>query len=179
VPANLGRIASPIRPDLIFDRDRENSSPNPVLLSNVASHLIVKGYWEADAYFSLFGFGHCLVLSFADLRIFEWWNQPPTSPLTEDSQGATIVDLDVHGPAILGRAQNTKYAVVFNGYDVKKYSSFIVPPNGLVVFEVALTSLGYVNGGLVEITIEGGDYSVLCPFLQFQVSEVVRKGPPI
>jgi hypothetical protein len=157
----------------------ENSSPNPVLLANVASHLIVKGYWEVDAYNSLFGLDECFVIGGAELRIFEWWNQPPTSPLTENGQSALIVDLDVKGPAAGGGAQNTKYKWVFKGYDVKKYSSFIVPPNGLVVFEVTLDSGGEINGGLVDISIEGGDYSVLCPFLQFEVREAVRKGPPL
>src|SRR5690348_1126786 len=76
----------------------ENSSPNPVLLLNVASHLIVKGYWEADAFNSFLGEGHCFVQGAAVLKIFEWWNQPPTSPLWEHSQAALIVQLDVYGP---------------------------------------------------------------------------------
>jgi hypothetical protein len=38
---------------VIFVFQWENSSPNPILLENIASHLVVKGYWEADAFVSI------------------------------------------------------------------------------------------------------------------------------
>jgi hypothetical protein len=158
----------------------ENSSANPVLLANIASHLVVKGYWEVDAFNSFLPYvNYAGVEADAKLQLFEWWNQPPTSPLSEASQTTQILDFEAEGPAAGGRAQNTKYAWVFNGYDVK-YSSLAVPPNGVVVFEVILLSrTSLIGAGAVDIEIEGGDYSILCPFLQFEASELIHKGPPL
>jgi hypothetical protein len=114
-----------------------------------------------------------------ELKLYEWWNQPPTFPLGEASQTTQILYLDAESPWILDKAENTKYEWVFNGYDVKR-SSLAVPPNGVVVFEVSLLSGTWIfGGGTVDIEIEGGDYSILCPFLQFEASELIHKGPPL
>jgi hypothetical protein len=88
-----------------------------------------------------------------ELKLYEWWNQPPTFPLGEASQTTQILYLDAESPWILDKAENTKYEWVFNGYDVKR-SSLAVPPNGVVVFEVSLLSGTWIfGGGTVDIEI--------------------------
>jgi hypothetical protein len=161
----------------------ENSSPNSVLLANVDSHLVVEGLWEINARSASFVPMSASVFAGVELRLFELWNFPPTSPLYENSQTNYFLDLDVDGGIVwlgAGKGQDL-YEWVFNSYDVKKYSSFMVPPKGVVVFEVKLYSGVHIigDGCFVSIQIAGHDAFLLCPFVKLEVSEVVQKGPPL
>jgi hypothetical protein len=161
----------------------ENSSSTPVLLANIASHLAVKGRWELSAASTFIFPNVSSAIAKAQLNIFKWWNQPPTSPLFEDSQEATILELDCDGGLIFKKGENV-FEWVFNNYDVK-YSSLAVPPKGLVVFEVLLfTGISFLSGlpaGLMtaDITMDDSDSGVLCPFVQLEVRDAIQHGPPI
>jgi hypothetical protein len=153
-----------------------NSSPNPMLLANVASRLVVKGLWEVSANSSFLNPpSYVRLTADAELRVYELWESAPPSPLTQITH---ILDLDVEGglPPIIGKG-HSKYEWVFNGYDLVEQSSFVVPPKGVVLFEMGLFSVAGIWGpGSVDIVIDGGDSSVLCPLLQIEVREVVSRG---
>jgi hypothetical protein len=157
----------------------ENSSPNPVLLENVVAHLVVNGYWEVEANSSLLDYNYSQVVVAAELLIFELWNQAPP-PLVESNR---ISELDVRGgfPGPWGSKGKTRYEIIVNGYDVVEYNSFAVPPEGVVIFEVRLNTSVLIEG--MGSVATGWDRdtptSVVCPFVQFKASELVRKGPPL
>jgi len=161
----------------------QNSSLNPVLLANIASHLVVKGLFEVTAALSVFlGPNFSQLGANAELRLLELWNQPATQPLWEqDNQWTGILSVHVEGPRTpLGRIQEDEYEWVFNGYDVK-YSSLAVPPKGVVLFEVSLAWGAFIVGGpcTASVTIEGHGSALLCPFVKFEVREVIQSGPPL
>src|SRR5262249_33462870 len=153
----------------------ENSSPNRVLLENVLAHLVVNGSWWIEADYSLFYTNDSDVEVTIELQIFELWHQPPTPPLMESKR---ILSMGTLG-GFYSSGGKTKYAIIANSYDVVEYSSFVVPPEGVVIFEVKLDTRVIITGsGGVVIPYEGTT-SFLCPFVQFKASEVVKKGPPL
>jgi hypothetical protein len=159
----------------------ENSSSNPVLLANVASQLVVKGLWEAEASAFFLPDVHTSGLAaFVSLDIIEWWTQPPTR--LSGAASTKIVDLKTDGwDAWPNNSQDAAFEWVFNSYGLNYHSSLAVPPKGRVLFEVLVATVIYITGGpcFASITVEGGDYSILCPFLRFEVTEVIQQGPPI
>jgi hypothetical protein len=155
----------------------ENSSLNPAVLLNVSSHLAVKGLWECSASAGLIFPDDAGVEAEVNLHLYEWWNQPPTM-LTAPRE--IIFDMEVDGGFALGGPGTNAFTWVFNGYDVK-FTSLVVPPKGVVVFEVTLdTWIGFCGDPCTaDIKIDGSDSSVLCPFVQFEVREAISKGPPL
>jgi len=167
---------------VVFDFWWENSSPNLVLLTNIASHLTINGKWEVDAacyvlypYTNLAG-----ISSWARLRIVEFWSQPPSSPPYEGSQDSIVASIDVFGgwcpTSPPGHPSTNKREWVFNKSYGVKYSSLEVPAKGTAVFEVRLQTWTDIAGGpcIAEV-----DSSIVCPSLQFKVTEVIQKGPPL
>jgi hypothetical protein len=158
----------------------ENLSPRPVLLANVASHLVIKGYWEVDASkFYLPGLHTSEVDVDVELDLLEHWTQPPTRVNTISTEGFGI---RCDGFNALGTppAQDSAYAWIMDSYDVKYSNSLAVPPKGVVLFGVVLRTRIFIIGGpcFASIFIYEGDSSVLCPFVQFEVTEVIS-GPPL
>jgi len=171
-------------PLLSFYFQWENPGPNPVSLENVASHLAIKGLWEATAGSHPILPGVTDVAAEVNLNIYEWWNQPPTL-LSDPAHLVLIFTIEIDGGLswLTGKAQEEAFEWVFNGYDVKG-SSLLVPPKGVVVFEVVLlTYIGFLYPFsafcTADIKIEGSESSVICPFLQFQATEVIQSGPPL
>jgi hypothetical protein len=66
--------------------------------------------------------------------------------------------------------------ILNKSYDVG-YSSLEVPPNGLVLFEVRLSTVTTMFGGGPNLAVVNS--SVVCPFVQFQAREAIHTGPPI
>jgi len=153
----------------------ENSSPNPMLVGNIASKLVIKGLWEAEASQAFLPLLHKSdIMVDVELDLIEFWKGQPQHRLY--GEPTRIVELDTDGwNAFPNDSQDSAFEWVFNSYDVK-HSSVVVPPKGLLVFEVALGTWGACFAG---IHIKDGGSSVLCPFLQFEVTEVVQKGPPL
>jgi hypothetical protein len=158
----------------------ENSSLNPVLLTNIASHLTINGAWQVDAGCDVLfpHLNYAAIDSIVTIRIVEFWNQPPSSPPNEyGQQQARVVDLDVEGGLCLTDSpQTTKREWVFNkNYNVK-YSSLEVPSKGLVLFEMRLYTFTRFGGGPCFASVNS---SIVCPALQFNSTEVIQKGPPL
>jgi hypothetical protein len=159
----------------------ENSSPFPVLLGNIASQLVIKGLWETWAAAAPPPILHATsVLIWYSLDLIEWWTQPPTVVL-ENLIEFPYIDTDGWDGWFSGKSQDYKYEWIFNSYDLHSFPpSLAVPPKGRVLFRVMLgTSMNITGTCGVAITIQGGDSSVLCPFLQFEVTEVIDSGPPL
>jgi hypothetical protein len=155
----------------------ENTSPNPVVLANIASHLAINGVWVAEAGCSVIvpNFNNIYLDTNAHLHIFELWKQPPNPP-HEDSQSVDVAFLETDGGLCeTGSPGKSKTEWVFKGFDVK-YSSLEVPPKGTVFFEVGLSTESHIFGDSCFADIRT---SMVCPFLQFQLSQVVSKGPPL
>jgi len=122
----------------------ENPSENHALV-NVGTYVVLKGHCQA-------GLDRPPIYQFVavadlivgvELQLFEWWNQPPTNPLFQQSQKVEPVDLhcNAFGPFSTGE---TKSQTIFDGYDLK-YSLFVVPPKGVAVFYVSMFTLEYVG----------------------------------
>jgi hypothetical protein len=146
----------------------ENSSLNPVLLTNIASHFAINGVWEVDAECDVIypGFNSTSIWSYVELRIVEFWNQPPSSPPYEYGQDATVVDeLRADGGLCLTDSpQTTKREWVFNKNYGVKYSSLEVPPKGVVLFKMRLFISTLLFGGFCLADVKS---SIVCPFVQF------------
>lgn len=69
---------------------------------NVASHLMPKGRCEVycnERWIPVFGggFGETHLTMNAGLKVLEWWNQPPTSPLQQSGQTSEVLKLVMDG----------------------------------------------------------------------------------
>jgi hypothetical protein len=118
------------------------------------------------------------------LTLLEWWNNPPTKPQFDDAQIAGIfADIIDGGVAILDGPGKNKTETVLNLFDLKYPRSIVVPPKGMMVFQVSVeTDIYFLGAGFntASIRINNNDSFVVCPFVQFQVTEdVVTKGPPL
>jgi hypothetical protein len=71
----------------------------------------------------------------------------------------------------------SKEWVINKSYNVK-YSSLEVPPKGVVLFEVGLDTWTELSdgSGACDAAV---DSSIMCPFLQFESTEMIQKGPPL
>jgi hypothetical protein len=99
------------------------------------------------------------------LNVWEWWNQPPTSPYSQPTQSQIVVSFGADGGGFLSDlgGGNVVSRDVNGNYDLSR-SLFLLPPNGVAVFEVML-QFTYENydGGMVQVIFEGGNYQVMCP----------------
>jgi len=148
----------------------QNDESDTTALLNVATYLVLKGWCEASVGppdLRPIPARADLDVS-AELALFEWWNQPPTSPLFQKSQTAEALSLtaSAFGPFSSG---DTETENVFNGYD-PRYSLFAVPPKGVAVFQVSMNTLYSVYGsGFFIADFSFRDSLVLCPYLQLEL----------
>ena len=139
---------------------------------NVASYLTLNGSCKAHANSS---FWHGLVapnfsqLSVdAELSVFEWWNEPPTEPLSESGQRQNVTTLDAEGGVFSGDDKSTPVSA---NYHIT-YNNFGIPSNAVAVFEVGV-SLDYkIAEGNLTADFSNDDNVVLCPYLQLEVLAV-------
>lgn len=103
----------------------------------------------------------------ARLNVLEWWNQPPTSPFPQATQGQHVLSLSASGGGVLSNlgGGTVESASVAGTFDLSR-SLFLIPPNGVAVFEVTLAFV-YDNsdGGMVQINFASGGFQVMCPAL--------------
>src|SRR5262245_3276718 len=160
----------------------QNSSLNPVLLSNITSRVVINGMWQMSAACSPLrptaNYTSVDALSF--LKIIEFWKSTPRFAPPEDSQLAIVAHLDSFGglcetdgdsyPGV-----NEREWVINKTFEMT-YDSLEIPSKGAVLFDVNLYT---------AITIEGGPNlaqvkaSVVCPSVQFEVRDAIQHGPPI
>jgi hypothetical protein len=101
----------------------------------------------------------------ASLKVWEWWNQPPTSPYPQATQTRPVLFLSADGGGFLsGLGGGTvKSASVGGTFDLSR-SLFLLPPHGVAVFESTLT-FTYENydGGMIQVNFASGAFDVMCP----------------
>ena len=161
-----------------------NESLSDVLIS-AASVLIAKGTIGLSAY-ATFGDAWVNVICSAELNILELWNDPPTSPLFEQTQregmGANVVSAqsvdgwtDEENPGLID---------VFQGFQLYHNNFFRVPARQAVEFWVGVNVYAYIGsfldaGGNIVVDFATGDDFLLCPFVELQVlpaQEVLAPG---
>jgi hypothetical protein len=98
----------------------------------------------------------------ANLHISELWNDPPTSPIGQPSQSEHALSVSVENTGWFDDGQIVNQDL-FRGYDLE-YSQFVMPPNGVAMFEVACT-LSYSNSsdGEANFVFLNLGRQALCP----------------
>lgn len=99
----------------------------------------------------------------AELQIFEWWNQPPTSPFVQADQTAEILNLRVSAGGF-SEVGAIDLRDVHRGNDLR-HTLMLVPPRGVVVFAVTTAAaMGTgTDSGNAEIDFASGDFMVGSP----------------
>ncbi|MBJ6723122.1 hypothetical protein [Geomesophilobacter sediminis] len=143
--------------DLSFIFVWENPNEHAVVL-NVESYLSLNGYCDvlAEA-----GDNNSMLSMLAELGILEYWNNPPTSPTGQRAQFDYVAFLSADGGGIFG-VGDYESTGVGGSFDVR-YRDFLVPPQGVAVFEVTLSIRHWTNGGFIEADFTSGDFEVMCP----------------
>ena len=140
---------------------------------NVASYLTLNGSCKVHAKSS---FWHGLaapnfskVSVDAELSVFEWWNEPPTEPLSEPGQLQNVTpSLEADG----GEFSDDGKSTLVSANCQLTYDIFRIPSNDVAVFEVGL-SLDYkIAEGNLTADFSNDDNLVLCPYLQLEVLTV-------
>jgi len=126
---------------------------------NAATFMSASGHLEATAYGGLSGIDPTSRYSdlgvSANFALWAWWVQPPTP-----TPYATQIFTSISASASFW--DNSESASVSDGFNLDK-TLFLVPPKGVVVFEVTF-AVGYSNGhGHVVADFESGDFKVGCP----------------
>ena len=144
---------------------------------NVTSYLTLNGSCMVHANAGGLGLYHPNgVTVYAGLSVFEWWNEPPTEPLSEPNQSQKVTHVGA-GPNVF--SGDTREALIPpTDYQVT-YNIFRAPSNDLAVFEVGLSLDWFVNNGSVNVDFSFEDQLVMCPFLQLEVFTVGPWRPPL
>lgn len=142
----------------------ENPNDRWVLV-NVESNLAVNGFCDA---FAVGGFIVGSINSLfvqATLKIWEWWNNPPTNPLAQAAQTRGILSLALSGGGVLSNLGGGHiHSKTANGVYDLRHNLFSIPPHGVVVFEVTLEFLfDNDGGGMTQANFSSGDFQVKCP----------------
>jgi hypothetical protein len=133
----------------------QNPSDRYVVI-NAESYLLLNGFCDILA--ATNNRSH-LSLS-AAMSLWQWWNSPPTLAPSQASAGVTFANLAVSaGPFDPGESQSQSIGGI---YDLT-YQLFLMPPRGVVVFEVSLIISHYTDGGWVEVDFASGDFETMCP----------------
>jgi len=106
----------------------------------------------------------------ANLKLFEWWNQPATEPLPQPSQTHEVIRLSAGGGfALWSGTGNGETSWLSGSYHVD-YDAFLVPADAVAVFEVSLR-MRYVGRNAWEaVDFQSYDFeSLICPYLELEV----------
>jgi hypothetical protein len=134
----------------------ENPSNHSILV-DVQTSLVLNGFCQANEHSGISTFAWLDITT--DLALFQWWNQPPDSPLDQQAQHQGVLSIGTFENYFGG----TQTQAVNDDYDVR-FSFFSIPPRGVVVYEVRLTIQAHsAGGGDVHADFLSGAYEVLCP----------------
>jgi len=101
------------------------------------------------------------------LNVWEWWNQPPTSPFPQATQSQHVLSLSASGGGFLSSlgGGTVESASIQGNFDLSR-RLFLLPPNGVAVFEATLLfSYNNFDGGMIQVNFASGDFQVMCPAL--------------
>jgi hypothetical protein len=111
------------------------------------------GFWPGDRRSSL--------TVDARLYLLEWWNQPPTSPPFQADQYQQALQLATSTGGF-GDPGAIEFRQLFRGFDLR-YTLFLVPPHGVVVFEVVAAISYALADGHVSLDFASGDFKAISP----------------
>ena len=143
-------------------------------VTNVRSSLVLAGGIGVGAGTGIFSGDEVQLYMNAGLGILEWWNQPPTAPMSQQSQSQNIVTWDVSAGGVFGHPHSKFQTFAFTPFDLS-YSAFAVPPKGVALFEVTLTiQYVFTRGGgdindFVRINFADGTNRAICPFVELDL----------
>ena len=132
---------------------------------NAMTYLSVNGHCQAYAtgsYWSIFDGHKASIGVLADFTLWDWWIQPSVAGQVVN---ATVVP---SLQASAGLFDDTQDQPVSSGYDLSA-STFLIPPQSVVLFEVGLSVSGHVDDGQVWANFADGDWIVSCPFVAFSL----------
>jgi hypothetical protein len=138
---------------------------------NVASFLRLNGSCGASAdggTAGIFPGGTSHLHLKAFLNVWEWWNQPPTNPVQLATQTRAALDMSADGGGWFSAVGDIEVKSVNGNFDVG-YDLFVLPPNGVAVFEVTLLVSYENDGGLIQVDFSSGSFDVMCPELAIAV----------
>jgi hypothetical protein len=148
-------------------------------LVTIDGFLVLNGFCTANSHGGFWGGGSAGLGLDASLNILEWGNQPqPITPLPQEGQSASALKLEADSSGLFAD-DDTKYALVFRGFDLG-YELLAVPPGDALVIDVALSISYDLMDGSVEADFATGDFDVMCPFVSIQVlaqSPTARAAP--
>ncbi len=143
---------------------------NPVdkwAVINVDGYLIQNGFCSVQSdggYFA--GDRRSSVNIYSNLRLLEWWNQPPTQPMMQSDQSQLIFSISCYSGDMFDFDGGFNGDYIFRGSD-SRYNLFLIPPNGVTVFEI-ISLISYsngINGGSAHVDFASNDFKVTCPFV--------------
>ncbi len=129
---------------------------------NVASYLRLNGFCDAWANGGFLPDNWAGLGLHASLNVYEWWTQPPALAPDQPSStqylgGPTAAANGLFDPGTYDSQR------ISGAYDVT-YREFILPPQGVAVFEVSFGFLHLIFGsGIVDLDFASGDFDVMCP----------------
>jgi hypothetical protein len=132
---------------------------------NVASFLALNGSCEAGAdggTAGIFPGGTSSLQLQAFLNVWQWWEQPPTQAFPEVTQRRDVLNLSADGGGWFGSVGAIEVRSVSGNFDVS-YSLFVLPPNGVAVFEVTLLVSYQNDDGRIALDFSSGAFEVMCP----------------
>jgi hypothetical protein len=134
---------------------------------NIEASLVLNGHCQAGAEWGFLSGGRSTLVVGAELRLVEWWNQPPTLPMHQSDQYQEVVSIDVYGGDIFNPGEIDPEEV-FSSYDLR-YNAFLIPQRQTAVFEAAVSFGSGNQDGWAEADFASGDFEILCPFILIQI----------
>lgn len=139
---------------------------------NVDGFLILNGFCRAHQSGGYFPGNRITTIRLSgSMALFEWWNQPPTQPLSQASLTQTLFTLSADAGDGFGGDSSTVSKNVFRGCDLQ-YSLFLVPPSAVTVIEVSALlnhSSGQDGSHNVLVDFESGDFHAMSPFVLISI----------
>jgi hypothetical protein len=143
----------------------QNQSDKYVFI-NADGYLVLTALCRASSKGGIFGGErYCELNVDANLHINGLWAQPPPPksppPQTDQHQNALKFRVDSGG---IFDDDKTAAAHLFRGFDLR-YTSLLVPPNGMVMFEVACSLWASISDGEADYTFVQFGRQAQCPGL--------------
>jgi hypothetical protein len=145
---------------------------NRIAVINIDGFLAFNGFCQVGQSGGFFPGDRRTSLSLrTNMIILEWWNQPPTSPLSQASQTDTVLSFSASGGGGFGDVGAIESRSISRASGLG-YNLFLIPPHGVIVIEYRLVaSFGSGKNGShnVLVDFDSGDFRVLSPFVVIQI----------
>jgi hypothetical protein len=158
----------------------ENDTDQNVVL-DVTSALILNGRCAVGAGKGILSGDAAFIDLFAIMNLLQWWRQPPTSPLPEQTQDQQILFFQVEGGGVFGDPDSKSQVFSFTPFEFS-YTNFLVPPKSPIVIEVTVFfSYNFSSGGrdindfiIMDFADPTLGRRVICPSVELEIQQVNR-----